>query len=66
MIEDKEFRELSELVDEALENNHRLNSWETNFMTEMGVKLNEYGTKAIISAKQWETIENIERKLFTT
>lgn len=61
-LDGEELTRLQEILSDA-ETSSRLNGWEEEFCDSVRDRVEQYGARARISAKQWEIIDRIEAKL---
>lgn len=63
ILSSEELAQITEIMNDA-ETSARLNDWENEFCDSIRERILEYGVRARISAKQWEVIDRIEKKLY--
>ena len=58
-----DFPRIEEILNDA-EDSHRLNDWEIEFCDSLRGAAETYGADMIVSERQWQVIDRIERKLY--
>lgn len=62
-LDEKQVHLLEEIF-EAAPSSSRLSQWEQNFLCELQERFEVYRAKTQITDRQWESLHQIERKLF--